>query len=198
MSAAERLARLDAQLSGPRTLGDLSQALGSEGAGLLVILLAAPFLQPFPTAGLCVPAGLMLAAAGWGLLRGAPSLRLPPAAANRRLDEATLRKILRAAGRALALLERWTRSRGPDWARSPRTLGAGVAVMGLALAVPVYVPFGATACALPLAMFGLALVEDDGAAGLAGWLGAAACLAYHAAFARLIWAGLLALRARLA
>ncbi len=187
MAAAAHLRRLREGLDGALTLGELAARLGREGTGLLVVLLAAPFLQPLPTAGLCIPAGLIIAAAGLRLARGGEGLVLPRLASERALEEATLRRLLGAAEKIVGWLERAARRRGPDWARSPRLLGGVLAALGAGLAVPVYVPLGAAFCAVPMVLLGLALIEEDGLCGVLGLMAAAACVAYHAAFARLVW-----------
>ena len=75
-------------------------------------------------------------------------------------------------------------------ANSPRLLGAAIILLGLILAVPVFVPFGNPITAAPLALLGLALLEEDGLLGALGLAGTLLSLAYHAAFAGLIWKGL--------
>jgi hypothetical protein len=198
VATSAHLRRLRDGIDGPLTLGALAARLGREGAGLLVILLSAPFLQPLPTGGLSLPAGLLIAAAGLQTARGEGGLRLPRFAAERRLDETALRRLLGLAEKVLGVLEKATRARGPESARAPRLLGAAVAVLGLALAVPIYIPFAAMACALPLVLLGLALAEEDGVCGALGLLLAAGAVAYHVAAARLLWSAAAALARRLA
>jgi hypothetical protein len=193
VAAAAHLRRLREGLNGPLTLGELSSRLGREGAGLLVILLSAPFLQPLPTGGLAIPAGLLIAAAGLRTARGGESLRLPKLAAERRLEEPAARRLLGLAEKIVAFFERAARSRGPEFGRSPRLIGSAIVVLGLLLAAPVYIPLGAMASALPLILLGLALTEEDGLAGALGVLIGLAALAYHAAFVKLVWAATLAL-----
>jgi hypothetical protein len=196
MAAAAQLRRLRDGLGGALDLGELAARLGSEGTGLLVILLSIPFLQPLPTGGLSVPAGLLIAAAGLQAARGADQLRLPAFVARKSLDEATLRRLLGLAEKAVGFLERAARPRGPAWARSPRLLGFTIAALGALLAVPFYLPFAAMVCALPLVLLGLALIEGDGACGALGLVAAAACAAYHAAVVRVAWIAASALARR--
>ena len=187
MAASEHLRRLREELGGGLTLGELSSRLGRDGAGILIILLSAPFLQPIPTGGLSVPAGLLIAAAGLQIARGGDRLNLPEFVARKRLEEPTLKKLLAIAEKLAAFLERAAHRRGPAWARSPRLLGFTIAAIGAALAVPFYMPFAAMACAVPLILLALALIEEDGASGVLGLLAAAACFVYHLAVAGLAW-----------
>jgi hypothetical protein len=198
MATAAHLRRLRDGIRGPLTLGALAGRLGREGVGLLVVLLSAPFLQPLPTGGLSLPAGLMIAAAGLQTARGEKGLRLPRFASERRIEEPALRRLLGLAEAVLSRLEKATRPRGPEAARSPRLLGAAVAALGLALAVPIYIPFAAMACAAPLVLLGLALAEEDGVFGAAGLLAGVLALAYHVAAARLAWAAAARLARRFA
>ena len=187
MAAAARLRRLREALDGPITLGELAAKLGREGVGLLVFLCAVPFLQPIPLAGLGTPVGLLLAAIAIQLVRGREAPRLPRFAAERRLEAETVNRLLSAAARLLESAERFARPRWPALARSPRLVGTAVLALASIMIVPVFVPLGNPLTALPLALLGLALIEEDGLLCALGLACAVLALAYHAAFARLIW-----------
>ena len=198
MSAAAHLRRLRETLDGPVTLGELSARLGRDGVGLTAFLCALPFLQPIPLAGLGTPVGLLLIATGVQLARGRENPALPRFVASHRLEAATVKRLLAAAATVLAGAERVARSRWRPLANSPRLFGAAIVLLGAILAVPVFVPFGNPLTAAPLALLGLAILEEDGLLGALGLAGALLALAYHAAFAGLIWNGLKFLAARLA
>ena len=187
MAAAAHLRRLREHLAGPVTLGELSRKLGREGIGLLVFLCALPFLQPIPLAGLGTPVGLFLAAIGVQLIRGHESPVLPRFAAERRLEAATVSRMLSAAEKILGFTERFSRRRWAAAANSPRLIGAALVALGGIMFVPVFVPFGNPLTALPLALLGLSLLEEDGLLCALGLAGTLAALAYHAAFAQLVW-----------
>ena len=196
MAAAAHLRRLRASLDGPTTLGELNERLGREGVGLLVFLVSLPFLQPIPLAGLGTPVGLMLAALGYQLAIGREAPVLPDFLARRRLEAATVDRMLSKAELLVGKAERFARPRWPWVSRRPRLLGAALALIGLVLAVPVFVPLGNPISAAPLALIGLALIEDDGLLGTLGLAGTALTLAYHAAILRLVWTGGRAFAAR--
>ena len=187
MAAAAHLRRLRETLEGPVTLGELSAKLGREGIGLLAFLCALPFLQPIPLAGLGTPVGLLLAAVGVQLVRGHETPTLPRFASERRLEAATVTRLLTMAERFLAFTERFARPRWPALARSPRLIGAAIVTLALIMIMPVFVPFGNPLTAAPLALLGLALLEEDGILCAFGLAGTAVTAAYHAAFARLVW-----------
>ena len=187
MSAAAHLRRLRETLAGPITLGELSTKLGREGIGLLAFLCALPFLQPIPLAGLGTPVGFLLAAIGLQLARGHEAPVLPRFAAERRLEQATVVRLLSMAERVLVFAERFARPRWLALARSPRLIGGAIIALGAILIIPVFVPLGNPLTAASLALLGLALLEEDGLLCALGVAGTLADLAYHAAFARLVW-----------
>ncbi|MDE2141405.1 MAG: exopolysaccharide biosynthesis protein [Elusimicrobia bacterium] len=196
MPAAAHLRRLRETLDGPVTLGELVSRLGREGIGLLVFVLALPFLQPIPLAGLGTPVGLLLIALGLQLIQGRDEPKLPRFVMARRLEKATVDRLLAAAERLLGIIERFARPRWDFAARSPRVYGTSIVFLGLLFAIPVFVPFGNPIAAAPLAALGLAMLEDDGLLGALGVGGTAFAWAYHGAYARLIWAAIRAFMAR--
>lgn len=197
MAAAAHLRRLRATIDGPITLGELSARLGRDGSGLLVLLVSLPFLQPIPLAGIGTPLGLLIFGVGVQIARGRETPLLPRFVASRRLEAATVERLLSGAERLLARLERFARPRWRPVARSPRALGGAIAMTGLLLSVPLFVPFGNPVSAAPMALLGLALLEEDGLFGALGLAGTVVTFVYHAAFARAAWIAAKALAARL-
>ena len=196
MAAAARLRRLRTELTGPATVGELNALLGREGVGLLVFFIAIPFLQPIPLAGIGTPIGLALMALGVQLTQGRGAPALPASLAGRKLEAETVARLLSGAERVLAAVESFAKPRGPALFRSGFLLGPAVVLLGLLLATPFYVPFGNPFTGLPLALIGLALMEEDGLMAGLGLLGTVITYAYHAAFAKLAWAAAKALFAR--
>jgi len=196
MSAAAHLNRLRNSVDGPVTLGALTARLGREGAGLLILLISMPFLHPFPMAGLTIPVGLLIAATGVQLTLGRETPLLPRFVSARSLDAESVRKVLGAAERLLVLLERFARPRWRPVARSPRLIGAAIAVTGAVFALPLYFPFGNLLSAAGLVLLGLALLEEDGLLAILGLALAAVSFAYHAVVLALAWEGLAMLARR--
>ena len=187
MAAAAHLRRLRETLDGSVTLGELSVKLGREGVGLLVFLCALPFLQPIPLAGLGTPVGILLIAAGLQLARGQAAPSLPRFAAERRLEAATVARLMTLAEKFLGYAERIARPRWPVVAKSHRLIGGAIIVLALIMIIPVFVPFGNPLTAAPLALFGLALLEEDGLLAALGLAGTVVTVAYHTEFAVLMW-----------
>lgn len=189
MAAAAQLRRLQETLSGPVTLGDLAARLGRDGIGLLLVITAVPFLQPVPLAGLGTPVGLLIAAVGLQLARGRGALPLPRFAAEKRLEEATVRRVLSAVERVLGTLEKWTRRRWAAATGLPVLYGAAIMALGLLLALPFFVPLGNPLTAVALILVGLCLLEDDGLLGLLGLAATAISLLAHFGFLWYLWKG---------
>lgn len=190
MAAAAHLRRLRDTLDGPIILGELSARLGREGVGLLVFICALPFLQPIPLAGLGTPIGFLLAAAGLQLTLGRTSAVLPRFIAEHRLEAASATRLLSAAERILGVAERAARPRWRAFAHLPKVYGVAIILLGMIFAIPIFVPLGNPATAIPLAMIGLALLEEDGLLGALGLVGTGATLIYHVACVRLMWSGI--------
>jgi hypothetical protein len=193
MAGAEHLRKLRQALNQPTSLGELSDRLGREGTALLLTLISLPFLQPIPLAGLGTPIGILLMALGVQLCLNHPSPALPRFVRNFQLETATALRLLTAAEKLMSFVERFSRRRVLWMAQSNRAYGVAIIILGLILATPVFVPFGNPITGAPLALIGIALLEEDGLFGLLGILGTGLTIAYHAAFARLIWNGLKAL-----
>lgn len=196
MAAAAHLNRLRNSVDGPVTLGVLTARLGREGAGLLILLVSVPFLHPFPMAGLTIPVGLLIAATGVQLALGRETPYLPRFVSARSLDAESVRKVLAAAERLLVFLESFARPRWRPVTRSPRLIGAAVAVTGCVFALPLYFPFGNLISAAGLVLMGLGLIEEDGLLAVLGLCLAAVSLAYHVVFLALVWEGLMQLAHR--
>jgi hypothetical protein len=164
MPAAAHLRRLREALDGPITFRDLVARLGREGIGLLAFLLALPFLQPIPLAGLGTPVGILLMALGLQLALGHDTPALPRFVADRRLEKETVDRLLSGAERVLNAVSRIAKPRWAFAARSPRAYGAALT-----------------------ALIALALLEDDGLLGILGLAGTLGTVAYHWAYLRLVW-----------
>jgi hypothetical protein len=189
MAAAAHLRRLRETLDGPVTLGELASRLGREGIGLLLVILAVPFLQPIPLAGLGTPIGFLVAALGVQLARGRGKLPLPRFAAEKRLDEAAVRRALEAAERLTGKLERWTKPRWSFAARRPMVYGLGMIALGLLFALPIFVPLGNPLTGAAAIFIGFCLLEDDGLLGVLGLAGTCLSVLAHSAFLWYLWKG---------
>jgi len=197
MGASAHLNRLRNSVEGPLTLGELAARLGREGIGLLVLLVSIPFLHPLPMAGLTIPVGLILTAAGIQLALEHQTPYLPRFVSERELDAAMVKKILGAAEKLLLFLERFAHPRWRALARAQRLIGTAIAIAGAVFTLPLYFPFGNLFSAAGLVLLGLALLEEDGLLAFLGLGVTSASMLYHVAIARLAWEATRSLLGRL-
>jgi len=157
-------------------IADVMTALGDQGFGLLVLLLALPNAIPGPLIpGFSLPFALGIAALGLQLTLGLRTPRLPGWFKRLSMTHDRFHRFVDRAEPLLLRLERWLRPRP-----SPLTDAAGERLVGLALialsavlALPV--PLGNLPIALSIIVIALGLLEGDGRAlsfGLAAGLAA--------------------------
>jgi hypothetical protein len=167
--AAAALGQLARAACGPRlSLGDIVDALGDQGFGLLVLVLALPNLVPGPIIpGFSIPFAIGIALLGAQLMAGLHTPRLPGWLKRRGVARERFHRLAQRAEPRLHRLERWVRPR-PNWLtrdRGERVVGVALIVLSLVLALPV--PLGNAPIALMIGIIALGLLEGDGVA--LGW-----------------------------
>jgi hypothetical protein len=167
--AAAALGQLAHAADGPRlSLGDVVDALGEQGFGLLVLVLALPNLVPGPIIpGFSIPFALGIALLGAQIMAGLHTPRLPGWLKRRGMTLERFHRLAQKAEPQLHRLERLVRPR-PNWltgGRGERLVGAVLIVLSLVLALPV--PLGNAPIALMIGIIALGLLEGDGVA--LGW-----------------------------
>lgn len=146
------------------TLGELAERMEGRSLLLLVFLLALPFCQPVPLAGLATVLGVPLAFLGWRtMLDGEP--RLPRRCEGVVVPKKLFPALLGGAGRMLRWMERRLRAQwgalfAPPWVR--RACGANIFVCAVLLALPALIPCSNFFPALAIALTAAALLESDG------------------------------------
>jgi hypothetical protein len=151
------------------SLGDLLDALGDRGFGLVVLALALPNGIPGPTLpGLSAIFGIGLVLLGTQLMRAFPEPRLPGVIRRRSVTLAGFSRFLDRALPRIRRVERWLRPRH-SWVTGTggeRFAGFVIALMGIVLSLPV--PLGNLPIAWSLVVIALGLLEEDGNALLLG------------------------------
>ena len=156
------------------TLKELVEVMGERGHATAMIVLALPFLLPVPTMGLSAPAGFAIAVLGLCLaLRVRPWL--PGFLARRVVPADTLTRAVAAATHASQGLEKVLKPRLGVvlWPVPHALMGLAIFGAGIALGLPIPLPFANAVPALAILLFATGLVERDGAFVLAGhavWL----------------------------
>ena len=155
---------------GPRvSLGDLLDALGDRGFGLIVLALALPNGIPGPTLpGLSAFFGIGIVLLGTQLMRGWSEPRLPGIVSRRSVALVGFSRFLDRALPRIRRVERWLRPR-QSWLTGTgggRLVGLVIALMGIVLSLPV--PLGNVPIAWSLVVVALGLLEEDSNALLLG------------------------------
>jgi hypothetical protein len=178
---AELVAVEEMAASGPVALSRLIERLEHRGPALVVLLLAVPFVLPFPTLGLSAPVGLALAFAGAALALGR-GLALPGFLHRREVQAGALRSFAKGAARVAPAAERLMRPRlavmiGPGMRN---LLGLSLACSALILALPLPLPLGNFLPASAILLLAAGLLEGDGLFVLAGHVAnlAVCCVLY--------------------
>ncbi len=177
--ASEHLHAIKAQLSGSTTLGALVKKMGAQGFGLLIFILSAPFIQPIPTGGLSAALGSLIALLAGQRFLGRSYIWLPQWIEKTPIDEKAARLFISSAEKCFRFLEKFIHPRMSAFCRGKKLMASGIFVMALVMMLPIPIPFSNTVCAIPLALWAIAIVEDDGLLSALAYLLAVASLILH-------------------
>lgn len=175
----------DAPQQGP-SIGELCQAVGEKGFGLLLVILSLPSALPLPAPGYSTPFGIALALIALQMLAGRRSLWLPQKLNNLRIQPKLAAKMLQAASRFLRSLERWIKPR-QQWIRArggQAALAAVVLLMSALMILPI--PLTNTFPAMVIFIIGVGLAEEDGLLAILAFAVGLAALALYAAIIYLL------------
>ncbi|HEU0016990.1 MAG TPA: exopolysaccharide biosynthesis protein [Methyloceanibacter sp.] len=166
---SELLREYIATLDQPKvSLGDLRDALGDRGFGVLLFIFAVPNLIPvnIPLLSAVLGAPLVLLAAQ--LTYGRHKPWFPHWLTRQSVSRENFETVVARALPYLERAERWLRPRLTvllSWT-GERLIGVGLLVLTVVLALPI--PFGNWLPAFAICIVGLAIVEKDGLAVLIG------------------------------
>lgn len=169
------------------SLREMVEAFGERGFGAVILMLALMALFPWPPGGKAVfSVPIILIAVEMALQR--EKVWLPrwmlKLAVSRESYRTTAARVLPRLRR----VERLTRPRWPALTSEAADVVIGVICIMLALMMALPVPFGDALPGLTLALFGLGIIQRDGAFILAGLFGTAVCGVYLV----LVWATVVA------
>ncbi|NDE14166.1 exopolysaccharide biosynthesis protein [bacterium] len=149
---------------GDVTLGQLAEALDTRSHALLCLVLALPFVQPVPVAGLSSIIGPVIFLAGIFLARGQPPW-LPEKWRRLVLPTAVIQKAIAIGEKVDRIAHRWFRRRF-EWCVEGRAAnivaGMNIGVSAALLALPLPIPFTNTLPALSILFTAAGLLERDG------------------------------------
>ncbi|MBW7906835.1 MAG: exopolysaccharide biosynthesis protein [Phycisphaerae bacterium] len=143
------------------TVGDLVDRSAQAGFGFVIALLAL-LSMPFP--GVSLPFGLAIAFGAVQMVCGRRQAWLPARVRRHTVSPRTLRWIERRVVRWTRGLERLVRprfeflTRGPGW----MLCGGGVLLLAIGLALPLPIPLSNLVFIIPLLVYAVGLLENDG------------------------------------
>ena len=147
------------------SLGTLDDLLKERGFVTLVLILSLPFIQPIPVPGLSILFGLAIFMLGLRIALGQHA-GLPKSLRRKELETESLIKMIEAARKIFAKIERLFRRRFSLLVTPPGQNIAGVALManGMALALPLppVILFSNGLPAMSVFLICLGLLERDG------------------------------------
>lgn len=147
--------------NGP-SIGEITDAVGEKGFGLLLIVLSLPSALPVPAPGYSTPFGIVIALIAIQMLMGRPTVWLPARLQRIRIKPSFAKKMIGAATKFLRAVEHLIRPR-QQWIRS-RVGQSGLATVILIMAclMMLPIPLTNTLPAMVIFLIGVGLSEEDG------------------------------------
>lgn len=164
------------------TFGQMLDALGERGFGLLLIILAIPNLLPFPgVPGVSFATGMAILYLAIQLILAKEEPALPAWISRKSFSRGQLSRFIVKTRPFLRWLEKPIR---PRWTPvvagfGERLIGVMALIHAVTLALPI--PMGNLPQAVALILFALALIELDGLMAILGYLASLAAMAWLAA-----------------
>lgn len=144
--------------AGDLALGDIVDKAAEAGFGFLVAVLT---LVAIPFVGLSTPFGLAIATLGLQLMLGRKRPWLPARLCRRRISLHALDRVLAILTKRTRWLAKSTRRR-ITFAVTPRGIGLGIVFLALGLALPLPIPGSNLVFLVPLFVYAVGLLEQDG------------------------------------
>jgi hypothetical protein len=158
----EILAEISARSDPELRLGELIEAIGDRGHGLLIAAFALPNVLPVYLPGLSAVFGLPLVFVALQLVLGRHRPWLPKPLLGRAISRHLVARLATGLAPWLARLERALKPRWPEIMGpvTERLAGLLAVLLGLLLSLPI--PLTNIPLSAPLVLLGLALAEEDG------------------------------------
>jgi hypothetical protein len=157
------------------TLAELMQALKERGSAMLLVLLALPFCV-IAIPGLSTPFGIAICVMGGSLMIGHEPW-LPRFVMRQRLSSVWLNQLLTGATTVARRIEKFVHPRLEFLHNGPgmrRLIGLAIVIAGLALMLPLPIPFSNSIPSFAILLLAIGMMEKDGFCVLLGHLTAIA------------------------
>ena len=164
------------------SIAQLVQALEGKGHAAIMAILALPFCFPIQVPGLSTPFGIVLIFSGLRIAF-AQAPWLPRWLLVREIPEKTAHGLLEGLRKLASVAEKILHPRLTFLCRNSwlhRCHGLLVAFLAILLALPLPIPFSNLLAAVPILLISLALLEEDGAFLIAGYVAAVPCTVFFA------------------
>jgi hypothetical protein len=136
------------------------------------MLLALPFCLPIPLPGMSVPFGLLIAFFGARMAFG-KGIWLPQIILSKKAKSSHIKKIVHKTLKLVKKMQVWTHPR-LQWMTGHPVMnvvnGIAICLVGLALAMPIPIPFSNITAAWSIFIICFGIIEDDGIFTLIGYL----------------------------
>lgn len=168
------------------SMGEIVEALGGRGFGILLVLFGLLNAIPAPVPGLSTILGMPLLLLSWQIVRGRPKPWLPKSIARRRIPRTQLQKMANAAKRFRPVERMFKpRLRFLVTATGQRFIGLACLLLATFIVLPIWM--GNWPPAIGITFFGLALAKGDGVAAIIGVVAGTAAVAIVVA---VLWAAI--------
>jgi len=149
------------------TLGELSDAFGEKGFGMLLLLLAFPAALPIPAPGYATPFGILMIVLGSQMLRGYQQPQLPETMSKRVLKYSLLDFSLKNGASLFKVVEFFVKPRLENQVtKLYRVMGLIIIFMAAFMTLPI--PLTNTAPSFVIFVMAASLLEKDGLSLIAG------------------------------
>ena len=149
------------------TLGELSEAFGEKGFGMLLLLLAFPAALPIPAPGYATPFGILMIVLGSQMLRGYKTPQLPETMKKRVLKYSLLDFSLKNGASLFRVVEFFVKPRLENQVTNLyRIMGLIIILMAAFMTLPI--PLTNTAPSFVIFVMAASLLEKDGLSLIAG------------------------------
>lgn len=187
-SLSDKINAVLQQESDRLSVGTVLDAIGTQGFGLLLIIISLPSALPAPGPGYSTPLGCLITFLGLQMLIGRRIPWLPERCRKWSISGKTAQAVLRRGSRFFRFIERFVRPR-LSWIVAPaahRLFALGTTAMGLLMILPI--PLTNTLPAVVVFLVGVSLSERDGLIGIvAAAIGIAAVCLYGAIIALVVY-----------
>lgn len=171
------------------TLGEIIDQTAHAGFGFLAAFLA---LVAIPLAGVSLPFGLAIAFLGCQMIAGKNRPWLPMRLRRHPVAMSTLDWLSDRVTRWTAGMERFVKPRWTVLTREPlwRSIGFGLIFQGIGLALPIPIPLSNQLFIIPIMVYAIGMLEDDGLLILVSHIATAVMVVLGAVFWEIVRDGL--------